>query len=107
MFDPKGFFKSRSSLQRELASARTLIRDLDHQVRESLKRKAITPEEEERFIEVHQAYLRLNKEQNEIALFLRANFAQEIASGAHGGMSLSQVVCMYLGRVAAGKERVQ
>lgn len=46
----------------------------------------------------YQSFVQLNEQQNQIAVFLRLNYQAEISSGAHGGMTLAQVVIRYLGR---------
>lgn len=44
------------------------------------------------------AYIQAKRDQDAIALFLRNNYADEIKRGKHTGLTLSQVVIMYLSR---------
>lgn len=46
----------------------------------------------------YQSFLQLNEEVNQIAKFLRIEYAREIETGQHGGLSLSQAVIRYLSR---------
>lgn len=93
-----GAFKTNMALRRELSATKELNTDLNAQVQDSLKRRAITPEEEADIKRIRQEHESLNKQIVEITIFLRNNFAQEIARGDHAGMTLAQVVCMYIGR---------
>jgi hypothetical protein len=108
MFDAndfKGFFKGRAALLRELAALRDLNKDLDGQVRDALKRKAITPAELEEFTRLRAEHTALTKTQTEITVFLRNNYP-EMMQGAFAGQTLSQIVCGLLGQAKA-KERPQ
>jgi hypothetical protein len=107
MINFKGFFKSNAALRREISALRELNKDLDAQVRESLTRVAITPQEESEIARLRQEHDRLVKEQAEIVVFLRNNFPKEILRGDHLGMSLAQVVCMYMGQARILKDPVQ
>lgn len=44
----------------------------------------------------YDAYLAMKHEQDEIALFLRNNYQEEISKGEHSGASLSQILARYL-----------
>lgn len=46
----------------------------------------------------YQSFLQLNEEVNQIAKFLRVEYAREIETGQHSGLSLSQAVIRYLSR---------
>lgn len=46
-------------------------------------------------------YTVLKRDVDEIAMYLRLNYADEIAKGRHVGMTLPQVVTMYLSRERA------
>src|SRR5277367_2365857 len=104
MFDPKGFFKSRASLLREMSALRELNKDLNQQVQDSLTRKSITPAELEEITRIRGEHSRLLKEQAEIIVYMRDNFATEMARGDHAGMTLAQIVTMYMGRAKMMRE---
>lgn len=44
----------------------------------------------------YDAYLAMKHEQDEIALFLRNNYQEEIAKGQHSGVPFSQILIRYL-----------
>jgi hypothetical protein len=44
----------------------------------------------------YDAYLAMKHEQDEIALFLRNNYQEEIGKGQHSGVPLSQILARYL-----------
>ena len=46
----------------------------------------------------YQSFVQLNEQQNQIAKFLRLNYAAEIEAGEHGGMTLAQILSRYLAR---------
>lgn len=46
----------------------------------------------------YNVYLEMKHEQDEIALFLRNNYQEEIAKGEHSGASLSQTLIRYLSK---------
>jgi hypothetical protein len=103
----KGFFRSRAGLLREMSALRELNKDLNQQVQDGLKRQAITPAELEEITRIRKEHAALLKEQAEIIVYMRNNFAAEMARGDHGGMTLAQIVTMYMGRAKMMREPLQ
>jgi hypothetical protein len=57
-----------------------------------------TPSQAEENVRIRREFDRMSKEESEIGLLLRQNFPDQIAQGRHTGLTLSQVVGMYLGK---------
>lgn len=82
----------------ELRAANERIADLQAQIKQHGESRVIAPYEEEAIREQARAFAAMNDQQNEIAKFLRTNYASEISNGEHAGMSLVDVIKRYLSR---------
>lgn len=86
------------TLRRENASLRETIADLAGQIKRHSESQVISPGQLEAFAAQKSAFEAANAEMNAIAIFLRENFAKEIAAGRHSNRSLSDIVCGYMRR---------
>ena len=95
----KELLADRAALRKRIQELEERIADYSEQLRAIPKARTVSPEEDQQIARVRSEHETLNKEVNEIALYLRNYFSAEIARGDHTGKSISQVVKMYLGRV--------
>jgi hypothetical protein len=86
-------------LASENAGLRERIEDLSAQLTKARASRLLSPSEEEAIARLRAEHHEMNQQQNQIALFLRHNFAEEIVRGEHAGMSLVDVITKYLSRV--------
>jgi hypothetical protein len=93
------------TVRSELRAANERIADLASQIDWKSKAKILTESETERINEQARAFNAMNDERNTIAKYLRTEYAAEIASGAHNGRSLAEIICGYLGELKALKTK--
>jgi hypothetical protein len=89
----------------ENRALRERIDDLAAQLAERNASRLIAPYEEEAIKAQAQQFREMNEQFNAIGLFLRNNYAEEIARGEHNDASISQVVMKYLRRERAATRR--
>lgn len=71
---------------------------LKKDVTELRSNRALLTSEVEEIAKIRAEHRAMMDRENELALFLREHYKDEIALGQHGGMTLVQVVQRYLGR---------
>lgn len=67
-------------------------------VKELRSNRALLTSEVEEIARIRAEHISMSEQQNELALFLREHYKDEIGLGQHGGMTLVQVLVKYLGR---------
>jgi len=73
------------------------IKDIGNQNEELRKSITITPQQKAAYDNQTQVVIGYQEDMNKLAVWLRENKSAEIAAGKHGGMSLVDVILMYLG----------
>ena len=91
------FRKTVESQRQVIIQLEHKITDLGNQNEEYRKSKVITPQEQETFRNQSKIIIRLQEDQNLLALWLRKNKAVEIAQGKHDGKDLIPLILQYLG----------
>ena len=86
------------TLRKEWRKARDHMIDLGTQNEDLLKRTAISPEELARGREIAAQHRAMDNENQQIVEWFRENRTQELREGRHTGMTLAQVVIMYMAR---------
>ena len=93
-----------ATLRKTVESQRQVIIQLEHKItdlgnqnEEYRKSKVITPQEQEMFRNQSKVIIKLQEDQNLLALWLRKNKAVEIAQGKHAGKDLIPLILQYLG----------
>jgi len=90
--------KENRILKDENRRLKELNADLHQQNTELRASKLLSPQESEAIAQLRRDYDRVNTETNKIAKWLSENKAKEIKQGKHEGMSLSQIVIMYMAK---------
>ena len=93
------------TVRSELRAANERIADLASQIDWKSKSKILTESEAENIAAQRREWEGMNDQQNVIGRFLRDHYAAEIASGAHNGRSLADLICGYLGELKALKAK--
>jgi hypothetical protein len=76
--------------------------DLVGQIERLSQSRMIGVSEESDMTRIRVEHAAMRTEQNELALYFREHFREEIDRGDHQGMTLSKIVQMYLSRVKRG-----
>ncbi len=98
-------FLTPKAIRLENASLREVNADITAQLRKARASRLLSPSEEEAIARLRAEHHEMNQQQNQLGLFLRNNFAEEIARGEHTGMSLVDVITKYLSRVKHGGDK--
>lgn len=85
-------------LAKENRRLTALNADLQSQLVTMRKSRTISSEEEAGIKTLREEYHRINYDINQISLWLRNNKATEIKQGRHMGMTLSEIVIMYMAK---------
>lgn len=86
----------------ENSALRERNEDLVGQIERLSQSRMIGPTEEVDMQRIRAEHAAMRTEQNELGLYLRNHFQEEIDRGDHHGMTLSKIVQMYLSRVKRG-----
>lgn len=86
------------SLAKENRRLTDLNKDLHTQLTAMRASRTLSPEEDAANAIVHSERNRMREDINKIALWLRNNKSKEILEGRHTGLSLPEIVIMYMAK---------
>jgi len=81
--------------------------DLDGQVRDLLKSHPISDSELADIARVRQEHVMAKKEIEDVVIYVRNNFGEEMARGRFAGMNMAQMVLTLLGELVHWRKRAE
>jgi hypothetical protein len=97
--------KSLDFQRKEISRLERLNLDMDQQIRDLLKRDAVSPEEKADYSRMKRDFDSMEKEVNKIGMYFRQNRQREIDMGEHANKTWAEICIRYMQQGQAQKNR--